>query len=144
MVGLGRGSRYARGGTIGLDPCSTKPHHFEYPLEGCIADSFRACRDGILCPQRVPRPSLMVFMEEEGHGGVEDVLAPLIEGVRVCVILDVPADSQDVGVTKLVRSAGFHCTQATDLQPCPSQQGDREGWTESAMLIELYIYIYVR
>ena len=44
--------------------------------------------------------------------------------------------SQDVGVAKLVRSAGFHCTQATDLQPRPSQQGDPDGWTEIARVLE--------
>ena len=69
LVGLGHGSRYARGGTIGLDPCSPKPHHFEDPLEGCTADSLRACRDVLPGLQRVPIPGLMVLMEEEAHGG---------------------------------------------------------------------------
>ena len=121
-----------------------KPHHFEDPLEGCTADNLRACRDVFSGLQRVPIPGLMVLMEEEGHGGAEDVLAPLIKGVRVCVILDVPGDSQNVGVTKLVRSAGFNCTQAADREPCPSQQGDREGWTESARIIEYALCEVVR
>ena len=34
----------------------------------------------------------MVLFEDEGSDSVEDALAPLIEGVRVCVLFDVPAE----------------------------------------------------
>ena len=33
LVGLGQGSRDARGGTVGLHPCIPKPHYFGDPLE---------------------------------------------------------------------------------------------------------------
>ncbi len=85
LVGLGHGNRYARGGTIGPDPCNPKPHHFEDPLDGLYGRQPRACRDVLSCLHRVPLPGLMVLMEEARRGGAEDVLAPLIKGVRVRV-----------------------------------------------------------